>query len=139
MQGGPISDKDLTKLWAYLKKCLKVGPKEAENLLTFSMIQEKIFKQLLSELSRESFFEICRMVSFIQSNLYCGEKKNCVLIRKKNKPLTLNLRAGEFYTLPSILVKMFREGFESHTFSSLVSTYAVTFSATVSVICLIVS
>ena len=63
--------------------------------------------------------------SFWFGNNQCllkGEKKSCVLIKKRCKNLVDGMLfiKGQNYSIPSILVKIFREGYDTHNLGSLV-------------------
>ena len=119
-QGGPIDDKLKKKLLAFLKRCTKIPQSDAETFLTYTWIQEDIFSLLLANLARSSFFQFCRTVSFTQAGNYNGEKKKCIIIKKSTANLTEGkiFIKGQTYTVPAVLVKLFREGQESHSLSS---------------------
>lgn len=72
MNGATINEKMQNKIWAYLKSCLKIQPKDSETLLTYSWIQEDIFMNILLNLPRVAFFKLSRIVHFSQANNYSG-------------------------------------------------------------------
>ena len=124
MQGTNIPEKIQTRIWHYLRQSLKLNSKDSEILLTYKWIQDDIFSSLLQNLPRASFFKFCRIVKQNNSNIninYCGEKKQCVLIKRKCKKLVNGMFfiKGQNYAIPSVLVKLFREGYESANLQSL--------------------
>ena len=104
---------------------MKLNSKDSEILLTYKWIQDDIFSSLLQNLPRALFFKFCRIVKDKQQtnsiNNYSGEKKQCILIKKRCKNLVNGMFfiKGQNYAIPSVLVKLFREGYESANLQSL--------------------
>ena len=107
-------------MWHFMKECVKLTTKDVETLLTYSWIQDDIFSSLLTNLPRVSFFKLCRILK--QNTMtYAGEKKQCILIKKRCKNLVdgMFFIKGQNYAIPSVLVKLFREGYDSQPLGSL--------------------
>jgi hypothetical protein len=53
--------------------------------------------------------------------LLSGEKKQCALIKKRCKNLVDGMIyvKGQNYCLPTVLVKLYREGYDTHSMGSL--------------------
>ena len=74
---------------------------------------------LLQNLPRALFFKFCRIVN--KQNNINGEKKQCILVKRRCKNLINGMFfiKGQNYAIPSVLVKLFREGYESTNLQSL--------------------
>ena len=118
-QGASIPEKIQTRIWHYLRQSLKLNSKDNEILLTYKWIQDDIFSNLLQNLPRALFFKFCRIAN--KQNNINGEKKQCILIKKRCKNLINGMFfiKGQNYAIPSVLVKLFREGYESTNLQSL--------------------
>lgn len=118
--GIPVSMKYKAQLLTYLRKCLKIKPRDAETMLTYNWIQDEIFQILFSHMNRATFFKFCRVVSFTMTNCYAGERKECVLVVKSDNMLNgMTAVKGKIYCVPLIMVKMFRDGYGDHPVSTL--------------------
>ena len=115
---GEIEEKLKQKLFMYLKKCTKITRNDSELFLTYSWIQDEIFSLFLSNLQRHSFFKLARVVSFKSSM----ERKKCILIKKQTRNLVdgMVFIKGENYPMPSILLKLFRDGYDNIPLNSLI-------------------
>ena len=120
MNGANIPEKVQTAIFTKLKTCMKITGKDSETKLTYSWIQDDIFSSLLTNLPRAAFFKLCRIVTH-QSPIYTGEKKQCVLIKKRQNNLVDGMFyiKGHNYPIPAILLKLFREGYDAQSLSSL--------------------
>ena len=91
----------------------------------YFLVQDFNFTIFKSDIvGRALFFKFCRIVKQNNSNIninYCGEKKQCVLIKRRCKKLVNGMFfiKGQNYAIPSVLVKLFREGYESANLQSL--------------------
>merc|ERR1712038_65445 len=118
-EGASIPEKIQTRIWHYLRQSLKLNSKDNEILLTYKWIQDDIFSNLLQNLPRALFFKFCRIVN--KQNNINGEKKQCILVKRRCKNLINGMFfiKGQNYAIPSVLVKLFREGYESTNLQSL--------------------
>ena len=115
-----IDEKFKQKIFMYLKKCTIITRSDAELFLTYSWIQDEIFSLFLTNLPRHLFFKLCRVVSFVNTNSM--ERKKCILMSKQTKNLVdgMVFIKGENYPMPSILFKLFRNGFDNLPLNSLI-------------------
>ena len=73
MNGMPFDEKIKTKLYAYLKRCVKSNTREAEVILSYDWVLKEIFDNLMTHLPRSSFFKLCRIVHFSLVKGYKGK------------------------------------------------------------------
>ncbi len=122
MLGAHVNANGLNKVWAFKRKCLKLSPRDAETILNYEWVQESIYLTLWNSLPRRDFFRLLRSVNFISAEVYDADKKRCIIIGKTCGKLTDGLIdvKGTSYPVPSVLVKLYRQGYDGESLKSIV-------------------